>query len=72
VGSGDVMRGIRRNVKALVVTDAGVVAGIITSSDRLEIISRTGHKERPVLRDRSPRRHRNGQALLNDRRHLGV
>lgn len=51
----NLMRG--RGIKCLLVTTDGQLAGIITSSDVLEVIGRTGHRERMVMRDRGPRHH---------------
>ena len=52
----NLMRG--HDIKSLVVTNEGKLAGIVTSSDVLEVVSRSGHKERMILRDRGPRPHR--------------
>ena len=46
----NMMRG--HAIKCLIVTKENKLAGIITSSDLLEIVARTGHKERMVMRDR--------------------
>ncbi|MGZ7042625.1 MAG: CBS domain-containing protein, partial [Thermoanaerobaculia bacterium] len=48
----NMMRG--HGIKCLVVTKDDKLEGIITSSDVLEVVSRTGHKERMVMRDRGP------------------
>jgi len=50
----NLMRG--HGIKSLVVMNKDKVAGIVTSSDVLEVVSRTGHKERMTLRDRGPKR----------------
>jgi CBS domain-containing protein len=46
----NLMRG--HSLKCLVVTRGKKLAGIITTTDLLEIFGRTGHKERTVMRDR--------------------
>lgn len=51
----NMMRG--RSIKCLVVTKEDKLAGVITSTDLLEIVARTGHTERMVLRDRQNRHH---------------
>jgi acetoin utilization protein AcuB len=55
----NVMRGHR--VHSLIVTKNHKLAGIVTTSDMLEIIGRAGHVERPTLRDRGPGRHKVSQ-----------
>jgi CBS domain-containing protein len=47
-----------RSIKCLVVTKEEKLAGVITSTDLLEIVARTGHTERMVLRDRGAKHHR--------------
>lgn len=51
----NMMRG--RSIKCLAVTNEDKLAGVITSTDLLEIVARTGHTERMVLRDRQNRHH---------------
>lgn len=49
----NLMRGHR--IHSIIVTENRKLAGIVTTSDLLEIIGRSGgHAERPVLRDRGP------------------
>ena len=50
----NMMRG--HGIKCLIVTKDDKLAGIITSSDVLEVVSRSGHKERMTMRDRGNRR----------------
>jgi CBS domain-containing protein len=51
----NLMRGHR--IHSLIVTRNRKLAGIVTTSDLLEIIGRsTGHAERPILRDRGQNR----------------
>ncbi len=50
----NMMRG--HGIKCLIATTENKLAGILTSSDLLEVVGRSGHKERTVLRDRGPRR----------------
>ncbi len=50
----NLMRG--HAIKCLVVTHKGKLAGVITTTDLLEIVGRTGHSERMVMRDRVRRR----------------
>jgi CBS domain-containing protein len=50
----NMMRG--HDIKSLVVTSGDRLAGIITSTDILEIVSRSGHRERMTLRDRGARK----------------
>ena len=50
------MRG--HSIKCLAVTSGSKLAGVITSSDLLEIVGRTGHPERMTIRDRGPRKRR--------------
>lgn len=50
----NLMRG--HSIKCLVVVDDAKLAGVITSTDLLEIVGRTGHNERMIMRDRGPRR----------------
>ena len=53
----NLMRG--HSIDSLVVIDDNrKPIGIITTTDLLEVISRLGHPERMVLRDRGPRRRR--------------
>ncbi len=51
----NLMRG--HSIKCLVVTRGKKLAGVITTTDLLEIFSRTGHRERMVMRDRGRRPH---------------
>ena len=50
----NLMRG--NGIDCLVVTKENKLAGILTSKDLLEVVSRSGHRERMVLRDRGPRK----------------
>ena len=50
----NLMRG--HEIKCLVVTKEGKLAGVLTSSDLLEVFARSGHRERMILRDRGPRK----------------
>jgi CBS domain-containing protein len=50
----NMMRG--HAIKCLIVTEENKLAGILTSSDLLEIVGRSGHKERTTMRDRGPRK----------------
>ena len=44
------------SLKSLIVTKENKLTGIITSSDLLEVVARSGHKERMVMRDRGTRK----------------
>ncbi|HEX9160177.1 MAG TPA: CBS domain-containing protein [Thermoanaerobaculia bacterium] len=54
----NLMRG--HGIKSVVVRHGEKLAGILTVTDLLEVIGRTGHPERQVLRDRGIRPRRSG------------
>ncbi len=52
----NLMRG--HSIKCLVVTHESKLAGVVTSTDLLEVVGRAGHPERMTLRDRGARKRR--------------
>ena len=50
----NLMRG--HSIKCLVVVKGAKLDGVLTTTDLLEVIGRTGHPERMTLRDRGPRK----------------
>ena len=59
----NLMRG--HGIHSLIVTRNRKLAGIVTTSDLLEIIGKSaGHMERPVLRDRGQHRHKVASAPI--------